>query len=134
MDKKRILVVDDEREAVLLISRFLTRNGFLVKGASDGEEAMDILKVFNPNLIILDILMPKMDGFQFLRYLKSNLSYSNIPVIMLTVKNTPLDLDKGITEGADFYLPKPFSLNNLMDYIELTLRKTSAVRSLKKCR
>lgn len=117
------MIVDDEEEIVLRISGFLTRRGFLVKGASDGEKAIDILKEFNPNLIILDILMPKMDGFQLLRYLKSNPSYSHIPVIMLTVKNTPLDLDKGITEGVDFYLPKPFSLENLMNYIELSIKK-----------
>lgn len=121
MDKKRILIVDDEAEIVLRISRFLTRKGFLAKGVSDGEEAIDILREFNPHLIILDILMPKMDGFQFLRYLKLNRAYSAIPVIMLTVKNTPLDLDRGITEGADFYLPKPFSLNNLIDYVGFVL-------------
>lgn len=121
MDKKRILIVDDEEEIVLRICRFLVRRGFVTKGAGDGEDAVNILREFNPHLIILDIVMPKMDGFQFLRYLKSNLSYSNIPVIMLTVKNTLLDLDKGITEGVDFYLPKPFNLINLMNYIEISI-------------
>lgn len=121
MAKERILIVDDEEETVELICRFLTKRGFIAKGANNGEEAIDILENFNPSFIILDIIMPKMDGFQFLRYLKSNLSYSNIPVIMLTAKDTPLDLDKGITEGVDFYLPKPFSLRNLMGYVELII-------------
>jgi len=74
-----------------------------------------------PDLITLDIKMPKMDGFKFLEYVRSTPGYLDIPVIALTVQSHSRYVDKGITLGADFYLPKPFSLNNLMQFIEIVL-------------
>lgn len=74
-----------------------------------------------PDLIALDIKMPKMDGFEFLEYIKSTPAYSDIPVIALTVQSRSMHVDKGIALGADFYLPKPFSLDNLLQFIEIIM-------------
>ena len=122
MNRKKILIVDDEPEICELISQHLKRKGIDTKKAYDGKKALQIVKKTKPDLIILDVLMPKMDGFELLQYLKSKPSYSQIPVIMLTVKSGPDDLDKGISLGTDFYLPKPFKLENLTQFIEAIIK------------
>lgn len=119
--KKNILIVDDEKDICNTLSEYLEARGFTTDEAHNGKEAIERLKEKRPNLVILDVKMPKMDGFEFLRFLKSRPHYAKIPVIMLTVKSAPAYLDKGLTLGADFYLPKPFTLENLMQFIKLTL-------------
>ncbi|MBU2102995.1 MAG: response regulator, partial [Candidatus Omnitrophica bacterium] len=86
-----------------------------------GIEALEVLNTIKPDLIILDVIMPCMDGFQLLKKLKEEPKYFTIPVIMLTVKSSSKCLDAGISLGADFYLPKPFQLSNLMKFINLVL-------------
>lgn len=119
--KKKILVVDDEPEVCSLLCDFLNMRGFEVGVAYNGQEALDRVAKAKPDLITLDVIMPVMDGFELLRYLKSRNDYSGIPVIMLTAKKAPKDLDRGISLKADFYLPKPFTFDNLMDFINLVL-------------
>lgn len=121
MPKKNILIVDDDKDVCEAIEQFLKKRGFIACKACDGKEASVALKKQKPDLIILDVLMPVMDGFEFLQFLKSNVRYSRIPVIMLTVKSDPKHLEKGISLHADFYLPKPFKFDNLMDFINIVL-------------
>jgi len=123
ISKKRILIVDDEEDILRLLSDFLTEKGFIVDTASDGKEALKQVASRKPDLITLDEVMPVMDGFEFLKALRSKKAYSAIPVIMLTFRSKDKDLETGISLGADFYLPKPFSFENLMDFIKLVLEK-----------
>ena len=120
-EKKRILIVDDEEDICETLSQYLSVRGLATGIARNGKEAVEALKDVKPDLIILDVKMPKMGGFEFLKYLKARPKYSKIPVIMLTIKSERPYLDKGLTLGADFYLPKPFSLTNLMNFIRVTL-------------
>lgn len=118
---KNILVVDDEPEICSLLYDFLSRKGFEVGVACNGQDALDKVAKTKPDLITLDVIMPVMDGFEFLKYLKSKNDYSGIPVIMLTAKKGSKDIDRGISLKADFYLPKPFTFDNLMSFITLVL-------------
>jgi len=123
MKYKKILIVDDDPEIFEVISDFLRPRHFKVYRAGDGAEALDFFKKTRPDLIILDIVMPVMDGFQLLEKMKAHLSYSKIPVIMLTVKNQGPYLDKGISLDVSFYLPKPVKLQNLLMFINLILKR-----------
>lgn len=120
--KKKILIVDDEKNMCELLSMNLSTKGYATEKAYDGEEALKAIKKNRPDLIILDVKMPRMDGLQLLKKLKSSPSYARIPIIMLTVKKDPPHLNKGITLGAEFYLDKPFRFDNLMDFIELIFK------------
>jgi len=119
---RTILLVDDEIEVCRIIRDYLEKNNFKVHEAHNGAEALMAIKGLKPSLIILDVIMPVMGGFELLEKLKSDESYANVPVIMLTVKSDPQHLEKGISLQADFYLPKPFELNNLMSFINLIVK------------
>ena len=119
--KKKILIVDDEPEICEVLAQCLRRKGFATEKAYNGLEAQEMIGKIKPDLIILDVLMPKMGGFEFLQYLKSHSSFCKIPVVMLTARAEPRNVDKGIFLGADFYLPKPCTLQNLMQFIDVTI-------------
>jgi len=119
---KKILIVDDEKETCKFISScFIRHKNCKVYEAYDGVQAFDTIKKIRPDLIILDVIMPLMDGFQLLQKLKDDPRYSQIPVIILTAKSKPEDLGIGIELKADFYLPKPFNVDNLMSFAKLIL-------------
>lgn len=118
---KKVLVVDDEKEVSDLICRYLEKQGLSAQPSYNGQDALALIRQSKPSLIILDVLMPKMDGYELLQFLKQDPVYASIPVIMLTAKKERRDLDKGVTLGADFYLPKPFDLKNLKQFIDLAL-------------
>ena len=124
--ENKILIVDDEKDMCELLSMNLSLKGYATEKAHDGKAALEAIKKRSPDLIILDVNMPKMDGFQLLKKLKSTPLYARIPIIMLTVKKEPVYLDKGITLGADFYLDKPFKFENLMNFVELILKGQAA--------
>jgi len=119
--KSEILIIDDDVKVSGMLSEHFTKKGFVARVAHSGEEGLTALKEKRPDLIILDVMMPKMDGFQFLKYIKTKKSYSAIPVIMLTVKSDAESLNKGLDLKADFYLPKPYSLKEIMKFANLTL-------------
>lgn len=122
MAKKKVLVVDDEKDLTFFLKANLELTGnYQVVTAADGQEGLEAALSYKPDLIILDVLMPKMDGFQTLKRLKQIEETKKTPVIVLTAKNETACLDKGISLGADFYLPKPFTLENLTQFIELTV-------------
>ncbi len=116
---RKVLIVDDEVELCRTISSYLKARKFATYEASNGLLALKAIDKVLPDIIILDVVMPEMDGFELLKKLKGTPRYSKIPVIMLTAKSRPEDLAKGIDLQSDFYLPKPASLKNLMNFINL---------------
>ena len=121
MARKKILVVDDEPDIVETISFRLKKEGYAVITAADGLEALDKARNESPNLIILDVMMPKLDGFQVTRLLKFDDKYNDIPIIMLTAKTQDQDVATGLKTGADEYVKKPFDAENLMKIVKSRL-------------
>jgi len=121
--KYRILVVDDERRMVGFIRLNLEQDGFEVIEAFNGTEALDRLRDSLPDLILLDVMMPDIDGFEVLRTIRE---ISQVPVIMLTAKGEEDDKVKGLELGADDYVTKPFSPRELVSRVKAVLRRGSA--------
>ena len=119
--KKKILVVEDEKSISDILKINLEKNGFKVITAYDGEEAVDKALTENPDLILLDVMLPKMDGFSVCRKLRETLS---TPIIMLTARDEEVDKVLGLELGADDYMTKPFSLRELMARVKANLRRT----------
>jgi two-component system KDP operon response regulator KdpE len=117
---KRILVVDDEPRIVEAVSMNLELEGYQISGTSNGDEALKKLTEELPDLIILDVMMPEMDGFETLRKIRE---VSTVPVIMLTVKGEEIDKVKGLDLGADDYVTKPFSPRELASRVKAVLRR-----------
>jgi two-component system alkaline phosphatase synthesis response regulator PhoP/two-component system response regulator VicR len=118
MDKKRILVVDDERHIVRLVQVNLERAGYEILTAYDGVEALEKVKTESPDMVVLDVMMPRMDGFEVLKNLQSDPRFQNIPVIMLTAKAQDADIFKGWASGVSSYLTKPFNPRELLVFVE----------------
>jgi DNA-binding response OmpR family regulator len=120
--KSRILLVDDERAITSNLAPFLERAGFEVAVASDGEEALDQIERFTPSLIVLDVLMPRLDGRAVLRRLRQDGNW--MPVILLTQVGESTERAMALEEGADDYLNKPFDPHELVARIRAILRRT----------
>jgi DNA-binding response OmpR family regulator len=118
---RTIMLVDDERELVAVVRTMLEENGFNVRCAYDGTQVFDFLKKQKPDLVILDIMMPQMDGLEVLTRLKGNPATASIPVILMTEKADGEDVMVGYKMGADFYIPKPFTKNQLLDGVNSIL-------------
>lgn len=114
---KKILIVDDEPNIVMSLEYTFKKNNFEVYIARDGQEALDILKEALPDLIILDIMMPQVDGYDTLSYIRNHEKLRHIKVIFLTAKNKETDIEKGLSLGADAYLTKPFSVKKLVELV-----------------
>jgi len=106
--KKRILLVDDEAQLVELVKMRLEANGYQVLTAYDGKEALDVAKKEMPDLIILDLMLPKIDGYKVCRMLKFDEKYKKIPIILFTARALEADKKVGMEVGADDYITKPF--------------------------
>lgn len=104
--KKRILVVDDEPDFLMAIKAMLEANGFEVLVATDGQEGLNSARQERPDLIVLDLMLPKMDGYKVCRFLKFDEKYRMIPIIMLTARGQEEDKQLGKEMGADFYIVK----------------------------
>ena len=115
---RKILVVDDERHIVRLVEINLQRAGYDVVTAYDGVEALEKVKSEKPDMLVLDVMMPRMDGFEVLGKLQSDPSTSEIPVIMLTAKAQDADIFKGWQSGVSSYLTKPFNPRELLTFVE----------------
>jgi two-component system KDP operon response regulator KdpE len=120
---RRILVVDDEERMVRFIRLNLEHDGFSVIEANRGQQAIDRIRTGLPDLVLLDVMMPDMDGFEVLRTIRE---ISQLPVIMLTAKNEEDDRVKGLELGADDYITKPFSPRELVSRVKAVLRRTEA--------
>jgi DNA-binding response OmpR family regulator len=120
--KKKILIVDDEPQINRMLNIRMKANGFDTLSAFDGEQALDLARVSRPDLIILDVMMPKMDGFEVCRRLKADATMKTIPVIMLSVKVDEGARDWAAVSGADDYLSKPFEAEELLEKIKKLLK------------
>lgn len=112
--KPTILVVDDEPSIVLSLQVLLQRAGFDVRVARNGEEAIQSVESFTPDLILLDAMMPKRDGFDVCQTLRANSDWKSLPIIMLTAKSRDVERQKGMALGATDYITKPFSTRDLL--------------------
>jgi DNA-binding response OmpR family regulator len=122
--KKKVLVVDDERDLVDLITYNLQRNGYEVVSAFNGNAALDVAEREQPDLIVLDLMLPGIDGTEVVRRLKADARSANTPIIMLTAKAEETDVVVGLTLGADDYVTKPFSMKILLARLTTVLRRT----------
>jgi phosphate regulon transcriptional regulator PhoB len=123
MTKKKILIVDDEPDIVSLVSYNLKKEGFDVSSAFDGEDALKAIRKEKFNLIILDLMLPGIQGMELCSILRSSEETSSIPVIMLTAKSEELDKVLGLEMGADDYITKPFSPRELIARVKAVLRR-----------
>lgn len=118
---RKILVVDDEKDIVRLEQTGLKSEGYEVVTASTGREALEKVFFEKPDLILLDVMLPEIDGFEVLKRLRENPETAAIPVIMLTAKSEEADVVKGWKSGADLYITKPFELEELMETVQRIL-------------
>ncbi|WP_339886769.1 response regulator [uncultured Flavobacterium sp.] len=114
---KKILLVDDEPNIIMALEYTFKKNNFEVFIARDGQEALDILKSNFPDVIILDVMMPMVDGYATLEQIKKDKNLNHTKVIFLSAKNKTSDIEKGLSLGADAYLTKPFSVKNVVDKV-----------------
>lgn len=118
MSKKKILIVEDDATLLRLESILLTSKGYEVKGVKDGQAALDIVATMKPNLVLLDIMLPKIDGLEVCRQIKANEATRHIPVVMLTAKKSEEDLVLGEQAGANGYMTKPFKSAKVIETIQ----------------
>jgi DNA-binding response OmpR family regulator len=115
---KKILIVDDEPNIVMALEYTFKKNNFEVFIARDGQEALDILKKHLPDVIILDVMMPMVDGFATLEQIKKNEQLQHCKIIFLSAKNKEKDIEKGLSLGANLYVTKPFSIKKLVEQVQ----------------
>ena len=118
-EKLKILLVDDEPGIVKMVSKRLEMEGFDVSGAMDGEQALLQVQTLRPDLIILDVMLPMINGYEVCRRLKQDTRYKNIPIVLFTAKTGPRNEVMGLEQGADAYIRKPFRAKELIDAIRV---------------
>ncbi|HBY57550.1 MAG TPA: DNA-binding response regulator [Candidatus Atribacteria bacterium] len=123
MSKENILVVDDEKDIVELLQYNLEKEGYRVSAVFSGEQCLENVKTELPDLILLDLMLPEIDGLDVCKILKSNSRTSNIPIIMLTAKGEETDIVLGLELGADDYITKPFKIRELLARVKAVLRR-----------
>lgn len=118
---KRILIVDDEPNIVISLEFLMKREGFEVIVAADGDAALQAVAQHVPDLVLLDIMLPRKDGFEVCQTIRANPAWQAIKVIMLTAKGRDTEMAKGVAVGADAYLTKPFSNKDLLEQVNQLL-------------
>jgi two-component system alkaline phosphatase synthesis response regulator PhoP/two-component system response regulator VicR len=121
----RILAVDDEPNIVRLIQVNLERHGYQVETANNGAQALTKIKANRPDLVVSDVMMPEMDGFELLANIRRDPTLMDLPVIMLTAKAQDRDVMQGYQTGADMYLTKPFNPQELLQFVKRILSSAS---------
>lgn len=122
-NKYDILVIDDEPHIVELIKSILEFENYSVRSAYNGLEGLEMVKAKTPSLIILDIMMPEMDGYEFTEKIKSDEVFKDIPIVMLTAKGKTSDMQKGYLSGVEGYISKPFNSYDLLGVIKIILNQ-----------
>lgn len=128
---EKILVVDDEEHIVQLLKYNLEGNGYIVREAYTGREVLDIVQREKFDLIILDLMLPELDGIEVCKKLKKDVLTSSIPIIMLTAKSGEMDKVLGLEIGADDYITKPFSIRELLARVKVILRRIEKKENIK---
>lgn len=123
---KKILIVDDEPNIVLSIEFLMKREGFEVQRAGDGEQALEMLAADRPDLMILDVMMPRKNGFEVCSEVRADPGLKSLPILMLSAKGREAEMNKGLALGADAYVTKPFSTHELVDQVNRLLGDDTA--------
>jgi len=121
----KIFIIEDEPSIIQLVKHNLEKNGFLVSSSLNGNDGLKELKKFQPDLLLLDWMLPDLSGIEICKNIRKDNSFKNLPVIMLTAKGEEEDKIKGLDSGVDDYLTKPFSFNELMARIKAVLRRSN---------
>ena len=121
---KEILIVDDELDVIVPIQFLMEQQGYSVMTAQRGEDALDLIYQYKPDLVLLDIMLPGIDGWQVCEILRLNPNYRDIKIIFLTAKGRKEEIAKGLALGADAYITKPFSNAELVAKVKQLLEKT----------
>jgi adenylate cyclase len=121
--KPKILIVEDEPDFFKVLRIRLEANGYDVIWAEDGQKGLDMARNANPDLIIMDVMLPKMSGFSVTRLLKFDEKYRKNPIIIMSARTSQKDIETGLQSGADIYLTKPFKSEELLEDIEKLLKK-----------
>ena len=119
----KVLIVDDEPDIIMTLDFLMRKAGFDVFIGRNGAEAIELVKEHQPDLVILDIMMPNVDGYEVCTYIKQTEHYKNSKVIFLSAKGKEVDIERGYAVGADFYMPKPFSSRELVKKAKELLTK-----------
>jgi two-component system KDP operon response regulator KdpE len=127
MSLAKILVVDDEPHMITLVQANLQAAGYEVSSATDSRSALDAVERERPDLVILDIMLPRMDGYEVCRRIRE---YSAVPILMLTARGSEMDLVHGFDVGADDYLVKPFAVNELLVRVRALLKRSKFARDI----
>jgi DNA-binding response OmpR family regulator len=120
---KKILIADDEPNIVAAVEFLLRRNGYEVHVARDGEEALKLVEVCQPDLVLLDVMMPQKSGYEVCQRMRERPDWRHIKIIMLSAKGRDAEVNKGLSMGADVYVTKPFSTRELMGKIKNLLEQ-----------
>lgn len=115
---KQVLIVDDAPNIVLSLEFLMKKEGYDVRSVSNGEEAMEAIAEKTPDLILLDVMMPRKDGYEVCQELRANPDWQNIKIVMLTAKGRDVEREKGLALGADDYVTKPFATQELVEKVK----------------
>ena len=124
---KEILIVDDEPSIVVPIQFLMEQQGYSVLVAENGEDALDAIYKYKPDLILLDIMLPRIDGYEVCEIVRLNPEYRGIKIIFLTAKGREVEIAKGLSLGADAYITKPFSNTELVAKVQELLNNTNEI-------
>ncbi|MCU7816891.1 MAG: response regulator [Candidatus Thiodiazotropha sp. (ex Lucinoma kastoroae)] len=119
---KKILIVDDEPNIVLSVEYLMKREGYQVTTANDGQTALELLSETTPDLLILDVMMPRKNGFEVCSEIRADPTLSGLPILMLSAKGREAEIKKGVSLGADAYIAKPFSTHDLVNMVNKLLK------------
>ncbi len=124
---KEILIVDDEPDVVVPIQFLMEQQGYLVMVAERGEDALDLIYQYKPDLVILDILLPGIDGYEVCEIIRLDANYREVKIIFLTARDREVDIAKGLSLGADAYITKPFTNIELVTKVRELIEQTNEV-------
>ncbi|MEL6930282.1 MAG: response regulator transcription factor [Cyanobacteria bacterium J06600_6] len=122
-DNKKLLLIDDDPNLILLVKDYLEFRGYNVDTAENGREALEVLDNLVPDMIICDVMMPEMDGYTLVKHIREEAVTNRIPVLFLSAKGQSQDRVKGLNEGADVYMSKPFEPEELVAQVESSLKQ-----------
>ncbi|HTQ00162.1 MAG TPA: response regulator [Casimicrobiaceae bacterium] len=120
---KKILIADDEPNIVVSLEFLMKQKGYAVKVVSNGKDALDAIADFAPDLVLLDVMMPVLSGYELAQKVRANPAWAGIRIIMLSAKGRDVEVTKGMAVGADAYVTKPFSTKDLVAKVEELLRE-----------
>jgi DNA-binding response OmpR family regulator len=120
---KRILIADDEPNIVMSLEFLMEASGFEVRTAGDGEQAIEAIAAFRPDLVLLDVMMPKRNGYEVCQWIRADPALAGVKVVMLTAKGRDADVEKGLGVGADAYVTKPFATRELVARVNALLAR-----------